>query len=350
MKVQKARLDALFKVMVIVNIFVALVSSVFIFTPINTKAAGSTKLVLTAISPTTFINIPNGTTVQVGLSAQNTNGVNVAEIVLNYDSTVLTAQSITASANILALNKSTSEPGKVTVDIANGVSSDFTPNINLVTFNFTVINNQVSQTNINVASTSTSGYPNVIAVDGFGALSLVFKAPTQPTYCGDSSIQTPNSAGVNEVCDNGTQNGVACTPTSGGTCNYCNSLCTQIITITAPEAPKCGDGIKQSGEVCDDGNTSNYDQCSKTCKNTCSTGKIWNGKRCVPVACRADYDRNGVVGVNDFRTFTQNYKKSNIDCSLDIVVKNSKCYLDSTDRALFSEVYIKNTSNRNVCK
>lgn len=39
--------------------------------------------------------------------------------------------------------------------------------------------------------------------------------------------------------------------------------------------PVCGNGIRESSERCDDGNASNFDQCSDDCQHSCSAGRIW---------------------------------------------------------------------------
>lgn len=78
--------------------------------------------------------------------------------------------------------------------------------------------------------------------------------------CGDGIIQT-NS---NEQCDNAGNNGVSCSAAYGGTCQYCNNSC----VVVQNTGPYCGDGILQAnkGEQCDDGNKTNGDGCSATCK------------------------------------------------------------------------------------
>lgn len=279
------------------NVFIILFSTFNIFTPLKTNAAGNAKLLLSSVSPTSFTEISNGTNLQIGLSAQNTIEVKFAEIVLSYDPQILSAQSIVEDSNILALNKSTNTQGRVTVDIANTLIGDFEENKQLIIFNFKVLNNQVSDTTIKIENSSTLGYPNQLSTtEGYGTLKIIFK----------NSTPVP--------------------------------------------ATLCGDGIKQSTEVCDDGNLANYDQCSNICKNKCGSNEIWNGKKCVPIGCRADYNRNGGVGISDFRTFTKNFKKEGIDCSLDIKIKNGKCYLDALDLKLFNEVYSKTNGNKNLCR
>ena len=56
------------------------------------------------------------------------------------------------------------------------------------------------------------------------------------SYCGDGSIDTANS----ETCDDGADNGSP---------NFCTDTCTGTVPAT------CGNGVLESGETCDDGNT-----------------------------------------------------------------------------------------------
>lgn len=51
-------------------------------------------------------------------------------------------------------------------------------------------------------------------------------------YCGDGSVDE------GEECDNGSQNGVACTPACNSSCQYCSSECT-LINL---QGPSCGGG------------------------------------------------------------------------------------------------------------
>jgi len=390
-RIKRTDVAVLLSLFLVMNVFIFAYSYFNSLAPSESGAAGSARVILTLASPLSVTNIANGSTINVALSAQTTTGANVAEVVLNYDSTVLTAQSITESNNILALNKSTSTPGKVTVDIANGVSGDLPANTTLVTFAFTVLNNTASNTTLTLDSTSTFGYPNLLSTtNGYGTLKLVFK----PTVCGDSTIQTPNDSGVNEVCDKGAQNGVVCTAAYGQTCDWCNSTCTTLTTVTGPRCgdgtkqtnevcdsgaqngvvctapyggtcnwcnntcsaqttvtgPKCGDGIKQTNEACDDGNLSNYDTCSSSCQNTCGTDQVWIGSKCAPIGCVGDYDRNGEVGITDFGVLGQNFKKAGIACNLDIKVSGGLCFLDIQDFQFFSNVYIKGVQDVNVCR
>lgn len=62
------------------------------------------------------------------------------------------------------------------------------------------------------------------------------------SYCGDDVVDTEFSS---EECDDGLENGVACTAWYNSQCTYCNNTCDQLITVTWPF---CGDGICQSTE------------------------------------------------------------------------------------------------------
>jgi len=81
------------------------------------------------------------------------------------------------------------------------------------------------------------------------------------TYCGDGTIQTPNDDGFTEECDTGSQNGVACNPFYGDSCQYCSATC----ELTTVDGLFCGDGNLDAGEQCDDSNNVNGDGCSAQC-------------------------------------------------------------------------------------
>ena len=57
--------------------------------------------------------------------------------------------------------------------------------------------------------------------------------------CGNGVIEPSNG----EVCDDAGNNGVACTPPSGGSCNYCSSTCQTATT-------SIGNGLCNTGETC----------------------------------------------------------------------------------------------------
>lgn len=54
-------------------------------------------------------------------------------------------------------------------------------------------------------------------------------------------------------------------------------------TTPPPTSAVCGNNTVETGEVCDDGNTSNQDQCSSTCTNQCTSPQIWNGSSCITI-------------------------------------------------------------------
>jgi len=84
-----------------------------------------------------------------------------------------------------------------------------------------------------------------------------------PAACGDGVKDS------GEVCDNGVNN-------SDTTADACRSTCV---------AAACGDKVVDSGETCDDGNTTAGDGCSATCQTeapaaVCGNSKIETGETC----------------------------------------------------------------------
>lgn len=83
---------------------------------------------------------------------------------------------------------------------------------------------------------------------------------------------------------------------------------------TGPSAV-CGNNVVETGELCDDGNTNNGDLCSNDCLHKCNERMKWDGSQCVsadtrPVACAADFNKNGTVDIEDFGQFAQIYKQT----------------------------------------
>lgn len=85
----------------------------------------------------------------------------------------------------------------------------------------------------------------------------------QRTYCGNGYKDNDpyNSDGFKEECDHGSRNG-----RPGDSCS---------VNCTLVE-PVCGNGYREDGEQCDDGNTSNGDGCSSTCQvePRCGDGSV----------------------------------------------------------------------------
>lgn len=401
--------------------------------PSDSGAATNVATVLKLTTPSTVVGAAVNSNFTTSLQLQNTSGNSVAELVFTFDPAVLTAVSINETMNpstgdpyVLALNKNiNSSTGRITVDIAKIGTGDLQTNTNLIDIVFTY-KSAATQTVIRTDAASTVGSPNQLQAAGRGILTLKFIA----TSCGDGTIQTPNDGGFNEVCDNGTQNGVACTPSYGGSCQYCASNCvfqtvqgarcgdgvkqtqeqcdsgaqngvsctaaygqscnycnTSCQTVTSQGArcgdsvtqtangeqcdngaqngvacnpaygqscnycnnscqtttvagAVCGDGVKQAQEACDDSNADDYDMCSRTCVVACNgTTQISKGSKCISIACRADYAKDGTADLSDFSQFAINYKKAGITCDKDITVTNGTCYLDVQDFALFASIY-----------
>ena len=102
----------------------------------------------------------------------------------------------------------------------------------------------------------TAGYGQTCQYCSSQCTSVTVTGPS----CGDSTTDTGNG----EQCDDGSQNGQVCTAEYGQTCEYCSTQCTPV-TVTGP---RCGDGtVDTDREECDDGGTAPGDGCSETCTN-----------------------------------------------------------------------------------
>lgn len=89
-----------------------------------------------------------------------------------------------------------------------------------------------------------------------------------PSYCGDGILD------VNEQCDSGDSfNGIECNSVCDSSCDYCDSQClTQTIqgpSCYIPVESYCGDETIDDGETCDSG-FSNGLACNPTCGGTCT--------------------------------------------------------------------------------
>lgn len=69
--------------------------------------------------------------------------------------------------------------------------------------------------------------------------------------CGDGKIDNGQNGTQDkgEVCDKGSQNGVACTSSYNKSCTYCAADCKNVVTVNA--AGYCGDGIINGTEKCE---------------------------------------------------------------------------------------------------
>jgi cysteine-rich repeat protein len=83
--------------------------------------------------------------------------------------------------------------------------------------------------------------------------------PPPPPSCGNGVVET------GEQCDDGNT-------TSG---DGCSATC-QLEGCDTCHAPVCGNGIVETGELCDDGNTTAGDGCSPTCQLEVGKPYVWS--------------------------------------------------------------------------
>jgi cysteine-rich repeat protein len=95
----------------------------------------------------------------------------------------------------------------------------------------------------------------------------------------------------------------ACASNDVTLCEKANILCPAgthcagVEAVCIQDSNLCGDGHMDPGEVCDDGNTRDGDNCSQDCKSdlSCGNGKTDVGAR-VPEQCDDGKDKNGTIG------------------------------------------------------
>ncbi|MBI2045565.1 DUF4215 domain-containing protein [Candidatus Pacearchaeota archaeon] len=111
--------------------------------------------------------------------------------------------------------------------------------------------------------------------DNYAERDIYIQCQSEEPVCGNRDLEPE------EQCDFGALNGFLCWATYGNICNYCTSSC-KLKTINGG---LCGDGIRQSCEECDDGNTQSGDGCSETCRSeipepVCGNNILEEGEQC----------------------------------------------------------------------
>ncbi|PKN55198.1 MAG: hypothetical protein CVU56_22660 [Deltaproteobacteria bacterium HGW-Deltaproteobacteria-14] len=102
-------------------------------------------------------------------------------------------------------------------------------------------------------------------------------------FCGDGHLD----AGDGEGCDDGEAN-------SDSSPDACRTDCRE---------PRCGDGVKDAGERCDDGDDDDSDGCTAACDDrVCGDGRLSDGEVCDPGADPPGACAYGAVGCTRCRT------------------------------------------------
>lgn len=106
------------------------------------------------------------------------------------------------------------------------------------------------------------------------------------SYCGDNIVEDPNDEGYSEECEGNMVQNASCVATGGYSgvytrpCNASNCLWGGYGVCLTSEY--CSDGTKNGFEECDDGNLSNGDGCSNSCRvePVCGNGNKETGEEC----------------------------------------------------------------------
>ncbi|MBI5728947.1 MAG: IPT/TIG domain-containing protein [Candidatus Magasanikbacteria bacterium] len=98
--------------------------------------------------------------------------------------------------------------------------------------------------------------------------------------CGNGVVE------INEACDNGSKNGVVCTPGYGKACSYCSGDCKNRIDVQPTEY--CGDGVVQAAEVCDTAADGTVYAKSTTDPATTETAKSTEHNGYAALACASE--------------------------------------------------------------
>jgi cysteine-rich repeat protein len=159
--------------------------------------------------------------------------------------------------------------------------------------------------------------------------------------CGDGTCNGQ------ETCSTCSQDCGACAPTCGdGTCNGAEtcSTCSGDCGVCPAPTPVCGNGIKETGEACDDGNLINGDGCSGTCKieknNNCDNGCC--KKDTLVQFCYTDWKCSGWSECSNGIMTRQCADNNHCDSSYDKPNERSSC-----NENLVSNVYVNNQGTKN---
>jgi len=164
--------------------------------------------------------------------------------------------------------------------------------------------------------------------------------------CGDGTVNGT------EQCDIGVNNGTACSPSYGSSCNYCSLSCT---TITVQGA-NCGDDLVNGSEQCDDG-ADNGDVCTAAyggscnyCNNSCQTVTI-QGTSCGDSTIQSGNgetcDAGGSNGVVCSPAYGSSCNYCNSSCNT-VTLQGTRCG-DGTTQGGDGEQCDSGVNNGTVC-
>ncbi len=154
--------------------------------------------------------------------------------------------------------------------------------------------------------------------------------------CGDGIIgdgeengSKLNEAGVQEVCDNIGQNGVACVPGYNKSCSYCSADCSAVIFREA--VGYCGDGIINGTEVCDVDSKTNtmYAAASSNGTSAVKESNVINGYKVKSCSEEANTKINASSTywstLSDWANYLLTFKKGTKSCIDDCQTIQNNC-------------------------
>ncbi len=100
---------------------------------------------------------------------------------------------------------------------------------------------------------SWSSCVNETSIEEETCIEVIIGSQCVGDICGDGDIQNPNDDGVEEVCDDGDDNGIVCDADYDGSCEYCSDTC-EVITV--------------EGSYCEDDNCDAEEDCN-SCSSDC---------------------------------------------------------------------------------